>query len=143
VHNPYFFAGRERELRDLIDHPVGHDLDHARCVGVDPDVYHPDDGQLDELALFRCTTCPARLSCLALALRAEDAGARTGWYGGLSPDDRDGIASILLLVPSQPEPPDRAIEATRLRASGWTVNQIAAHLGRSHRTVQRYLRRAA
>ena len=41
--------------------------------------------------------CPARLACLALALRAEDADAREGWYGGLAPADRDDIAHILRL----------------------------------------------
>jgi hypothetical protein len=140
VHDPYFFTGRERDLRDLIDHPTNHHLGLAACTGTDPDVYHPDKGQPDEMSLFRCTGCPARLACLALALRAEDADAREGWYGGLGPADRDDIASILRLEPSQSAPPDRAIEAARLRASGWTINQIAAQLSCSRRTVQRYLR---
>jgi AraC-like DNA-binding protein len=143
MHDPYFFTGRERELRNLINNPANDDLDQAACVGVDPDVYHPDDGQPDELSLFRCNGCPARLACLALALRAEEADGREGWYGGLGPVDRDAIASILRLETPQPQPPDRAVEAAGLRASGWAVNQIAAQLGCSRRTVQRYLQVAA
>lgn len=143
MHNPYFFTGREQELRDLISHPTNHNFDQAACVGASPDAYHPDNGQPDELSLLRCSGCPARLACLALALRAEDSEAREGWYGGLGPTDRDIIASTLRLTPSQPPPPNRAIEATRLHASGWTVNQIATQLGCSRRTIQRDLRVAA
>ena len=61
---------------------------------MDPDAYHPDDGQPDELALFRCNGCPARLACLAPALRAEDPDVREGWYGGLGPIDRDDVAVV-------------------------------------------------
>lgn len=143
MHEQYFFSGREQELRDLIDHPNTYDLGLAACVRTDPDVYHPDKGQPDETSLFRCTGCPVRLACLALALRAEDADSREGWYGGLGPADRDDVAAIIRLEPCAPTPPERVIEAARLRGSGWTVNQIAAQLGCSRRTVQRYLRIAA
>jgi hypothetical protein len=142
VPNPYFFAGHESELRDLVNSPADLTLDQAACAGVDPELYHPE-GQPDELSLFRCSACPARLACLALALRAEDAEVRSGWYGGISPTDRDDIAQILRLEPSQPVVPDRAVEAARLQASGWTINQIATQIGCSRRTVQRYLRIAA
>lgn len=141
--NPYFFAGQERELRDMVDHPASRILDQAACAGVDPEIYHPEEGQPDELSLFRCSGCPARLACLALALRAEDDDARVGWYGGVGPADRDEIAQILRLEPSQPMVPDRVLEAARLQVLGWTVNEIAAELGCSRRTVQRCLRVAA
>ncbi|WP_322750421.1 MULTISPECIES: helix-turn-helix domain-containing protein [unclassified Frankia] len=141
--NPYFFEGRERELRDLVDHRINDNLDQAACAGADPDVYHPDEERPDELSLLRCAGCAARIACLALALRAEDPEARHGWYGGLGPADRDDIAPTLQLDAPQPLPPDRAVEAAQLRAAGWTIGQIAAELGCSHRTVQRYLRAAA
>ena len=143
MHHPYFFAGREQELSALILRPTNHGLDHAACAGADPDAYHPDEGQPDELTLFRCNGCPARLACLALALRAEDPDMREGWYGGLSPTDRDDAAMVLQLGAPRQSAPDRAVEAARLRAAGWTVNVIAAHLACSRRTVQRYLRVAA
>lgn len=143
MHNPYFFAGREQELRDLIDHPAHRNLEHAACAATDPDAYHPEEGQPNELSLFRCNGCTARLACLALALRAEDPDSRAGWYGGLSPADRDDVAAIVQLELPQPPAPDRAVEAARLRAAGWTINRIAAHLACSRRTVQRYLRTAA
>ncbi len=142
VHNPHFFVGREQQLRDLIDHPGKHDLHQAACIGTDTDAYHPEDGRPDELSLFRCQGCPARLACLALALRAEDPEARVGWYGGLGPADRDDIAANLRLGANQPALPDRAMQAVRLRTAGWTVAEIAAQLACSRRTIQRYLRTA-
>lgn len=142
VHNPYFFAGREQELRDLIDHPTNGNLEHAACAGTNPDAYHPEQGTPDQLSLYRCIGCVARLACLALALRAEDSDVRAGWYGGIGPSERDGIAAILHLESQQPPPPDRAVEAARLRAAGWTISKIAAELQCSRRTVQRYLRTA-
>lgn len=138
--NRYFFAGREQQLRNLIDHPGKRDLDHASCAGANTDAYHPEEGPPDELTLFRCQGCPVRLACLALALRAEDSGGRAGWYGGLGPADRDDIAAVLRLSVDQPATPDRALEAARLRAEGWTVSEIAAQLACSRRTVHRYIR---
>jgi hypothetical protein len=129
VHDPYFFTGREQELRDLIDHPTNHHLGLAACAGTDPDVYHPDKRQPDEMSLFRCTGCPARLACLALALRAEDADAREGWYGGLQPADRDDIGPLLRLEPSQSAPPDRAIAAEPSSdTSGWPPRSTLRYL---------------
>ncbi|RZU46527.1 Homeodomain-like domain-containing protein [Krasilnikovia cinnamomea] len=143
MHNPNFVIGRERQLRNLINHLGKNDIAIAACVGVDPDIYHPEQGLPNELALARCAGCPARLACLALALRTEDPEARAGWYGGLGPADRDNVAAHLRLDTPEPPPPDRALEAARLRTAGWTVNTIATHLGCSRRTVQRYLRAAA
>lgn len=137
--NTYFFAGREHVLHNLIDNRAERDLDHAACAGTDG--YHPDDGRSDELTLLRCQGCPARLACLALALRAEDPNSRAGWYGGHGPAERDDIAGILQL--ETPPSPDRTAEAARLRAEGRTVDEIAAHLVCSRRTIQRYLRKAA
>ncbi len=147
VGSPYFFAGREPELRALIHQPDRKPLDRqlrwAACHGMDPDAFHPDEGRPDHPVVARCTGCRARLACLALALRAEEPDMRWGWYGGLSPDDRDGIASALgLETPEQPIP-DRPVQAARLKANGWTVEAIATELGCSRRTVQRYLRTAA
>ncbi|WP_413231820.1 WhiB family transcriptional regulator [Micromonospora zamorensis] len=139
-NNPYFFAGQERELSDLIDRFANHDLDHAACADTDPGAYHPEQGHPDELALLRCNGCSVRLTCLALALRAEDPDVREGWYGGLSPADRDDVAVTLQIEAISTHTPARAIEAARLRAGGWTVNAIAAELACSRRTVQRYFR---
>lgn len=97
-----------------------------------------DEGQLDELALFRCNGCTARLAWLTLALRAEDPDARKGWYWGLSPADRHETSSVLQTgIPTSPAP-DRAVEAARLRAAGWTVDAIAAQLGCRRRTVRNW-----
>jgi AraC-like DNA-binding protein len=147
-HSPYFFADRERELRDLILHAdhrhLGRQLRAAACDGMDPDLFHPDDGQQpDELIIARCAGCQARLACLALALRAEEPEARAGWYGALGPQDRDEIAAALHLETPEPPAPEGAVRATQLKADGWTVGEIATALGCSRRTVQRYLRMTA
>jgi AraC-like DNA-binding protein len=142
-----FFAGREQELRALIHqpdrNPLGRPLRLAACRGMDLEAFFPDEGRPDDLVLARCTSCPARLACLALALRAEDHDMRWGWYGGLGPEDRDGVARTLNLEVQEAPVPDRAIQAARLRADGWTIEAIATELGCSRRTVQRYLRTTA
>jgi AraC-like DNA-binding protein len=141
----YFFAGREPELRELIRHPYRSDgqLRRAACRGMDPDAFHPDEGRPDDVVVARCTGCEARLACLAFALRSEDPESRSGWYGGLGPDGRAGVAATLGLGTPEPPVPDRAAQAARLRAAGWTVEDIATQLGCSRRTVQRDLRTAA
>ena len=81
--HPFFFTGHERELGDLVDHPdcrpIERQLRGAACRGMDVDLFHPEDGQADDLVIARCAGCPARLACLALALRAEEPDARAGW----------------------------------------------------------------
>lgn len=140
--------GAEAELYSLIRNPstrpiFGH-LQHAACRGMNPDVYHPDEGRPTELALARCFSCHARLACLALSLRAEDPEARCGWYGGLGPADRDALAASLGVgKPSAAPVTDTAARAARLRAAGWTIGSIADELRCSRRTVQRYLRKTA
>jgi hypothetical protein len=86
----------------------------------------------------RCFICPVRMGCLALALRAEDPQFRSGWYGGLGPNDRSGVAEELAVASAPHLSDDRAPEADRLRAAGLSVTEIAVRLGRSRRTVQRY-----
>lgn len=143
-----FFAGRESALLALIDQArhgklIGsHRLQDAACRGTDTTLYYPDDGQPDDLALARCRVCPVRLACLASALGTEEPGNRYGWWGGLSPEDREETAANITYEAPQ-EPPSRAAEALRLRAAGWTINAIARTLSCSRRTVQRYLRVSA
>ena len=137
----------EAELRSLIRNPssspVFSRLEHAACRGMDPELYHPEEGRPTGLVLARCSSCRARLACLALALRAEAPDARYGWYGGLGPGDRDALAASL----GGGKPPaataaDTEARAVRLRAAGWTIGSIADELRCSRRTVQRYLRKA-
>lgn len=137
-----FYVGREDELRGLIlklDHQA---LDKAACVGRGTSEYHPTEGEPSPEALTRCTQCPARLACLALALRAEEPDLRYGWYGGVGPEERALIASVLDGgTPPDPEADDDP--AVTLRKSGWTINEIATELGRSRRTIQRRTRGVA
>jgi hypothetical protein len=137
----------EAELRSLIRDPssslIFSKLQHAACRGMDPELYHPEQGRPADLILARCFGCRARLACLALAFRAEDPEARCGWYGGLGPGDRDALAaSAGGPGPSAAPASDAEARAVRLRAAGWTIGSIAAELRCSRRTVQRYLRKA-
>lgn len=142
-----FLAGRESELRVLINNPDRSVLDgqlrQVACRGMDTDAFHPDDGRPEEIVLARCFGCKARLACLALAMRIEEPDMRYGWYGGLGSDDRTAVADALALEVPARSVPDKAVHAARLKAGGWTVDAIAAEFGCSRRTVQRYLRTAA
>ncbi|MEV7046592.1 helix-turn-helix domain-containing protein [Amycolatopsis sp. NPDC051061] len=130
------------ELRALVsgsDLKVIGLLRGAACQGMDPETFHPVGDKPDSLTIAQCTGCVARLACLALALRAEDADARSGWYGGVGPADPDDLATALGLLAGEVQPPDNVVRAARLRAEGWVVADIATELGCSRRTVQRYL----
>jgi hypothetical protein len=131
-----FYAGREDELLDLLKTQTIN-LSGAACAGVDPELYHPD-GPLDEVSAARCSICPVRMGCLALALRAEDPEFRSGWYGGLGPNARSRVAEELEVASAPHLSCDRTPEAVRLRAAGLSVTEIAVRLGCSRRTVQRY-----
>lgn len=136
----YFLAGREQELRELIQSSQHPDSARVACRDMDVNLYHPADGErIDEAALAVCVGCGTRLECLAIALRAEDPEARHGWYGGLGPADRDRIVAMLRLPENAANLPDQALTAIRLGRDGWRINDIAQVLGCSRRTVQRYL----
>lgn len=141
--DPSYIAGLEADLRAMVIGADWPDISGAACRGVDADTYHPEDGPPDDLAMLRCSACRARLACLAVALRCENPDIRAGWYGGLGPDDRDAVAATLALPDEASVVVDRALEANRLRAAGWTIGEIANHFGCCRRTVQRYLRAAA
>lgn len=141
---PYEALG---DLGTFIDKPDYAALDKAACKGLPVQAFHPDKGEPERQHLELCDSCPGRLMCLALALRAEETDLRFGWFGGLGPSDRDDVADALDLPEvvrdtSHPQD-DRIAEAARLRATGSTVREIAAQLGCSRRTVQRYLKTAA
>ena len=137
----------ERELlATYIERFPNDRLRRAACRGLHPDLYHPKTGPPRSTDLERCESCPIQLECVALALRDESPDVRSGWYGGLSPEDRDILARELgLRAPAresnaEPSKTDRAID---LRERGWKINEIATELGWSRRTVQRHLRGAA
>jgi hypothetical protein len=125
-------VAHQQRLRRLIANPAAINVSEAACAGIDPDIYHPR-GDLDDVSKARCGTCTVPTACLALALAAEDPSARAGWYGGYGPRQRDEIAAALGI---DDRPARKALE---LRAAGLTVNQIAAQLSCSRRTIQRYL----
>lgn len=119
---------------------------HAACKDLaTTDTYFPDDGEAPSLsALAICAACPVAAQCLATALIHEATDEyRYGWWGGLSPEERDELwAHLGEPLPSDPREIDirDPRELTyHLRDRNHTVASIAAHLGCSERTIYRYL----
>ena len=57
----------------------------AACKDIDPDLFHPSEGQSTAAARAVCATCPVRPECLDWALRN---GERFGVWGGTSERER-------------------------------------------------------
>ena len=60
---------------------------HARCLGADPDLFHPPsdiEGAADA-AKAVCTLCPVREPCLEHAITARE---KQGVWGGLTERER-------------------------------------------------------
>lgn len=60
---------------------------HARCLGMDPGVFHPP-GELDEAAapaVAVCSVCPVREPCLEFAITH---GEHHGVWGGQTERER-------------------------------------------------------
>lgn len=146
----------ELTLADLINDPTitaQRWAVDAACNGFISDVASPyipddDDAVPPNEALDLCDHCPVSLHCLAAALVFETGGdLRFGWWGGLSPAERDEVAVTIALpavrinVDLTDMPP--AERALHLRAQQCSVPAIAAELGCTERTVYRYLARAA
>ena len=156
----------EDQLATLINDESTTELgwgDRAACRGLPDglDAYFPDEGEAPSLvAISRCFKCPVSLECLATAMIHEQHdGYRNGWWGGLGPSERDGIAHRLkVTIPSgeatmppaeaaaapaedsMSQPADRA---RYLRSLDHTIPVIARELGCTERTVYRYLARSA
>ncbi|MYD11660.1 MAG: helix-turn-helix domain-containing protein [Chloroflexi bacterium] len=141
-----YFLNEREYLIACVERFPRHRLSDAACRGLHPDHYHPEVGPPRRVDLDRCRSCPIQLECVALALRSEQPDTRTGWYGGLNPEEREILASHLDLPLSvdelEPEH-DRTHRAVELRERGWKINDIATELGCCRRTVQRHLRGAA
>lgn len=60
---------------------------HARCLGMDPDVFHPpgDADEAAEPALAVCARCPVREPCLEHAITARE---HHGVWGGRTERER-------------------------------------------------------
>ncbi len=60
---------------------------HARCLGADPDVFHPppDADDAADAAKAVCLLCPVREACLEHAITARE---KQGVWGGLTERER-------------------------------------------------------
>lgn len=76
------FAELVRNLRD----DTQQWRQQANCRGTNPDLFYPDKGEPRHLINAMCTTCPVQAECLNAGL-----GERLGWWGGISPRDRERI----------------------------------------------------
>jgi hypothetical protein len=131
------------ELRASITRPDFDRLARSACRGLAVERYFPDEGEPSAEDLDRCERCEARIACLALALRTEDPHYRFGWFGGVGPAERSSLAEALGAGCGSNPRVDRAAQAARLRAEGWTLSAIALELNCCQRTVQRDLTGAA
>ena len=59
--------------------------EHARCRGVDPDLFFPRRGDDTTQAIAVCKACPVQVECLEYAI---DNGERHGIWGGTTGNDR-------------------------------------------------------
>lgn len=68
-------------------------MGRAACGGMDPDLFFPARGKRAPVEV--CADCPVRGDCLdyALTLEDEEAGARHGVFGGLTPQARAKVAN--------------------------------------------------
>lgn len=122
-----------------------HWRDSAACAVLPGMPYFPEEDDVPTVeALAHCASCPVAAQCLATALIHEATDEyRNGWWGGLSPDERDELWAHLG-EPLSPDPREADIRDPReltyhLRDRNHTVASIAAHLGCTERTIYRYL----
>jgi WhiB family transcriptional regulator, redox-sensing transcriptional regulator len=61
--------------------------DDAACKGIDPDLFHPERGDMAAIAAAKavCAGCEVRVACLEYAIQASE---RYGVWGGLSERER-------------------------------------------------------
>lgn len=86
------------ELDTNVPAPPARWWERARCGPRDQWLFHPDAGgsaALYDRARVICSACPVRNACLWDCLRWEDAGARHGMYGGMTPKERRRFAQGL------------------------------------------------
>lgn len=98
---------------------------HGACLGIDPDLFHPDRGGSVSESKAVCATCPVRVECLHWALTSHQ---KFGIWGGTSERERrrirrhlaagehvpqldpDQIPHDLTLSPPPPPPKEPAVD---------------------------------
>ena len=70
----------ETGFEDARDEDLGAALHSGRCIGVDPELFFPEEPGHDQSeAMDVCAACPVRLQCLELTLRGPVVrGVRAG-----------------------------------------------------------------
>lgn len=70
--------------------PPGPWVEQAACAETDPDLWHPDKGEIDKTqhAKAVCEGCPVRPECLAYAL---DRREEWGIWGGYTAHERQAL----------------------------------------------------
>lgn len=57
----------------------------ARCRGLDPEIFHPDEDEDASEAKAICAVCPVREACLEYAIATRE---KLGVWGGLDARER-------------------------------------------------------
>lgn len=107
----------------------------AACRGVNPNIFHPDDGDYT-LAHTYCDRCPVRADCLTHALTNNE---RDGMWGGRTERARQRMRATAHMAP----PPDeRAPRALQLYDDGMPIKDIARRVNAGTPTVTAWLQDA-
>lgn len=138
----------DQALLDAALHHADHDgpqpgwHQHAACHGAPDHIFWPGNGHTDAARTI-CGPCPARLACLTDGIRTERAGIPSGIRAGISQKTIRAAAR----PPRRrtgPQVADHTIRrAHQLTAAGHSAQHIAALLGVSERTIQRWRRTTA
>lgn len=82
------------DLRIAVAHPDWMQL--AECRGLDPELFHAEQGESTREAKAVCAGCPVKAACLAHAL---DNHEKVGVWGGLSGQERRRLQRQRTLAP--------------------------------------------
>lgn len=132
----------------ILDHSWVERAACAEATPADDHLYFPELGVPPQYALALCEGCPVAAECLATGLFYDaDDGLRFGWWGGVSPDEREDLLVSLETLgdasPQQVASMPSAATARQLRAQNFTITAIASTLGCTERSVYRYLAASA
>ncbi len=106
--------------------------DEALCAQTAPDAFFPDKGGTTRDARKICAVCPVAEQCLQYAIANRET---VGIWGGKTSHQ------LRKLIPRENHPVGVTRTAVaRMKADGWTADEIAGELQLSVRHIERVLR---
>lgn len=103
---PSVTVSRSERVADLVSEIVAHLNDHGvpdeswraegACLGVNPELFFPRQGEPAAAAIAVCAGCPVRVACLTWAVCH---GEKTGIWGGAAERTRRCVRRVLNRMP--------------------------------------------